>query len=374
MKKKILFTCFSLRVGGVTSALINLLNNIDYEKYDVTLLLQVKEGEFLKNLNSNVKLEDYNLSKCKNKLIKKFINMFKFINILITHYHKYNFAGCFVSGYFYSALVAKVASKNNAAWIHTDILKYMENSDIMDKKHKGYSTEKKAKKFLKKMLFRKFKKNIFVSEEGKKAYLKLYPKDREKAIVCHNLINYNEIITKSCEPITEKFYGKKVFLNVSRHTEYDKKITRIINACNKLKENDFVVLLVGDGEDHIKYINMVKEEKLEDKIKFLGLKTNPFPYYKIADAFILSSQFEGFPVVFLESMIMNVPLITTDVSDATIMIKEKYGIVVPNSDDGIYIGMKEFLDNGFKIKKPFDYINYNKESLTKLEALMNNEN
>lgn len=300
--------------------------------------------------------------------------MFKFIKILIKHYHKYDFAGCFVSGYFYSALVAKISSKNNAAWIHTNILKYMEYSDIMDKKHRGYSIKKKVKKYLNKMLFRKFKKNIFVSEDGRKAYLKLYPKDDDKTIVCHNLIDYNEIINKSNEPINEEILGKTIFLNVSRHTEYDKKITRIINACNKLREKDFVVLLVGDGEDHIKYIKMVKEKKLEDKIKFLGLKTNPFPYYKIADAFILSSQFEGFPVVFLESMIMNVPLITTDVSDASIMIKEKYGIVVQNSDDGIYEGMKEFLDNGFKINKPFDYKSYNEESLKKLEALINNEN
>ena len=374
MRKKVLFTCFSLRVGGITSALVNLLNNIDFERYDVTLLLQVKEGEFLGTLNSNVKLEDYNLSKCKNKCIKKIINMFKFIKILIKHYHKYDFAGCFVSGYFYSALVAKISSKNNAAWIHTNILKYMEYSDIMDKKHRGYSIKKKVKKYLNKMLFRKFKKNIFVSEDGRKAYLKLYPKDDDKTIVCHNLIDYNEIINKSNEPINEEILGKTIFLNVSRHTEYDKKITRIINACNKLREKDFVVLLVGDGEDHIKYIKMVKEKKLEDKIKFLGLKTNPFPYYKIADAFILSSQFEGFPVVFLESMIMNVPLITTDVSDASIMIKEKYGIVVQNSDDGIYEGMKEFLDNGFKINKPFDYKSYNEESLKKLEALINNEN
>lgn len=374
MKKKILFTCFSLRVGGITSALINLLNNIDYQKYDVTLLLQVREGEFLKNLNPNVKLEDYNLSKCKIKFMKKIINMFKFIRILIAYYHKYDFAGCFVSGYFYSALVAIISSKNNAAWVHTNILKYMENSDIMDRKHKGYSAEKKSKNFLKKMLFRKFKRNIFVSEDGRKAYLKIYPKDEGKTVVCHNLIDYNEIIAKSSEPVIERFYGKTIFLNVSRHTEYDKKITRIINACNKLKEKDFVVLLVGDGEDHVKYINMVKEKNLEDKIEFLGLKTNPFPYYKIADAFILSSQFEGFPVVFLESMIMNVPLITTDVSDASIMIKEKYGIVVQNSDDGIYEGMKEFLDNGFKISKPFDYKSYNEESLKKLEALINNEN
>lgn len=376
MKKKVLFTCFSLRVGGISSALINLLNNLDYEKYDVTLLLQVRQGEFLDMLNPNVRLEDYGLSKSKNKIIRKVANSFAFLKVLMKNFRKYDFAGCFVSGYFHSALVAKVASKNNAAWIHTNILNYMANSDLMDKKHKGYSTEKKAKRFLKKMLFRAFKRNVFVSEDGKNAYLSLYPSDKDKAIVCHNLIDYNDVIKKANEPISDFApTNKPVFVNVSRHTEYDKKISRIINACDKLnKDYDFVCLLVGDGDDHGKYIEMVKEKHLDDKVKFLGLKTNPFPYYKRANAFVLSSEFEGFPVVFLEAMIMNVPIITTDVSDANIIVKDKFGYVVSSDDEGVYEGMKKFLDNGFKIKKRFDYEKFNKDSITIIEGMINDEN
>ena len=375
-KKKVLFTAFNLGVGGVSSALINLLNQFDYEKYDVTLLLQIRQGDFLDKLNPNVNLEDYGLSKIKNKILKRIANLFIFIKILIKNFHKYDFAACYSPGYFYSALVARIASKNNAAWMHTNIINYMANSNIMDKKDKGYSTEKKVKKFLNHMFFRKFKKNIFVSEDGRKAYLSMFPNDEDKTIVCHNLIDYNDILEKSKETIDIHVpRNKTIFLNVSRHTEYDKRITRIINACDKLNsEYDFLLLLVGDGEEHERYINIVKEKHLENKVKFLGLKTNPFPYYKIADAFVLSSKFEGFPVVFLESMIMNLPLITTDVSDANIIIKDKFGYVVSNDDDGIYKGMKQFLDNGFKIKKPFDYKKFNEESIEILEGLIDNEN
>ena len=71
---------------------------------------------------------------------------------------------------------------------------------------------------------------------------------------------------------------------------------------------------------------------------------------------------------------MNLPLITTDVSDANIIIKDKFGYVVSNDDDGIYKGMKQFLDNGFKIKKPFDYKKFNEESIEILEGLIDNEN
>ena len=55
---------------------------------------------------------------------------------------------------------------------------------------------------------------------------------------------------------------------------------------------------------------MVYSFGLEDNIKFLGKKKNPYPYYKLADAVVLSSDYEGYPVVFLESYILNKPIIT----------------------------------------------------------------
>ena len=51
MKKRVLFTCFCLEMGGITKALLNLLNNIDYNKYDVTVLMQINKGELLEEIN-----------------------------------------------------------------------------------------------------------------------------------------------------------------------------------------------------------------------------------------------------------------------------------------------------------------------------------
>ena len=98
-------------------------------------------------------------------------------------------------------------------------------------------------------------------------------------------------------------------------------------------------------------------------------ESNPFPYYKIADAVLLSSASEGYPVVFNEARILNIPLITTKVSDYQ-DIAGKYGIVTEQEE--IYKGMKEFLDIGFKIKKKFNYKEYNKDIILKIENLINN--
>lgn len=65
--------------------------------------------------------------------------------------------------------------------------------------------------------------------------------------------------------------------------------------------------------------------------------------------------------MFVESMILNIPIITTDVSDAKEDIDNKYGFVVLNNDTGIYDGMKKFMDEGFKIKDNFDYVQYNQK-------------
>ncbi len=60
-------------------------------------------------------------------------------------------------------------------------------------------------------------------------------------------------------------------------------------------------------------------------------------------------------------MVLNIPIVTTNVSDAKLDIENKYGIVVNNDDDSIYLGMKEYLDKGFIINKKFDYEKFNEE-------------
>jgi len=113
---------------------------------------------------------------------------------------------------------------------------------------------------------------------------------------------------------------------------------------------------------------MVKDKHLEEEIIFLGRKQNPYPYFKISDCVILTSEYEGYPVVFLESMILNKPIITTKVSDYE-DIEGKYGYITTKEIDDIYQKMKLFIENGFEIKEKFDAEKYNEEIMKKLEKL-----
>ena len=144
----------------------------------------------------------------------------------------------------------------------------------------------------------------------------------------------------------------------------------MIEAAKKLKEDKekFRILLIGDGQDSKLYQEKVKQYKLEENILFLGKKQNPYPYFKISDCVILTSDYEGYPVVFLESFVLNKPLITTNVSDYK-QVEKKYGYVTEKNIEDIYEKMKLFIKNGFEIKKEFDYKKYNKEIIKKLEKI-----
>lgn len=355
--KKILITGYNLDIGGIETSLINLLKNLDTQKYDITLVLEKKEGIFLNQIPKNIKVIDYNLNYSKNIIYRKIRNRLKLIIWKILHKNKYDYSICFATHSKPGALIALNGSKNNAIWLHGNYCNFF-NYDV-----------KKIDKFFNGIKLHKFKNYVFVSNENKEETQKLY-KLNGNIHVINNVIDGDNIIKNSKEKIEFK-KTKTTFVNVSRHDEYQKRISRIIEACNMLlkEDYDFELLLIGDGPDNQLYKELVKKYKIEKNIHFLGKKSNPFPYYKTADAVILSSQNEGYPVVFNEARILNIPLITTKVSDYQ-DIQGKYGIVTEQEE--IYMGIKEFLDNGFKIKKKFDYKQYNKNIIDQIEKMINN--
>ncbi len=373
MKKKILFTTYDLNMGGIERSLVNLVNNFDLNKYDVTIILQKKEGYLLNELDERIIVKGYNLSKSRYKIIRKFINLFKIINVYFSNINKFDFSFCYGYGYKPSAVLALLASKNNAVWMHTNIVEFIRNqNDLNLPEQKVY---KLVNKFLRKRKFKNFKKYLFVSQNALEAYAVLYPCEKEKLVLCHNYIDYKTIIKGSKTKVSDMYKKDKLtFINISRHTEYDKKLSRIINAIEKLnKSYDFKLIMIGDGKDNSLYKDMVNKKNLKDVVYFYGKKENPFPYLKNADALVMSSSFEGFPTTFFEAMVLNIPIITTDVSDSKDIIKDKYGLVVDNDDTSIYLGMKQFLDKKFIIKEKFNYKKYNDDSLKTIYDIINNE-
>jgi hypothetical protein len=178
--KKLLFTAYTLDVGGIETALVNLLNNL-INKYDITLVLEKKQGIFLSELDSKVKVVEYMPSENKNKLIRKLINLLKRIKFIIKNKNKFDFAGSFATYSKMGSFCARTASKNNALWIHTDYRAFYENN------------LKKMEKFFKFISFNKFKNIICVSNIAKKS-LEEVLKIMKNIQVVNNLIDYENII------------------------------------------------------------------------------------------------------------------------------------------------------------------------------------
>lgn len=357
MAKDILFSAYSMDFGGIETALITLLKKINKE-YKITLVLEKKEGVFLEDLPKNINVIIYKPSDNKNIFIRKLSNFLKQQKFKIKYKNKFDFAGSFATYSYVSSFIARNASKNSCLWVHNDYLNFY-NRKIEDYKN-----------FFKKLKVDKFKKIVFVSKSDQNIFLENFSRISEKCMFCNNLIDYNKILDKSKEKISDfnRQENMVTFINIGRHNEKQKRLSRIINASKRLHEEEykFRVVFVGDGIDNLKYREQAKDYP---NIIFIGAKKNPYPYLDKSDCLIMSSDFEGYPVVFVESQILGKPIITTNVSDSKEDIENKYGMVVEKNEEGIYKGMKEFLENGFSTQK-FDPEKFNEEIMKKLKQII----
>ena len=188
MKKRLLFTANSLDIGGIEKALINLLNNIDYSKYEVTLVLEKKEGLFLKDLNKNVLVKELKVSSSKIVPLRKLINGFRKFIFKLKNNNKYDFSCCYAT-YSYSAnKLALIGSSNSSLYVHSN--------------YEGSYTKEEFKEFFDTRNIDKFKHIIFVSNEAKDYFEKVYPNYKNKLIVLNNFIDTENIKKLSEEKIS----------------------------------------------------------------------------------------------------------------------------------------------------------------------------
>lgn len=357
-KKNIIFFMYKLDIGGIETAMLNLLHNLDYNKYNVTMLLEKHDGIFFNQIPKTVKIKKYCTSKNKNKYIRKIINLFSYGLWIITNYHRYDFAANFTTYRRPLSLLCLKASKNNAIWIHGDC--------------SFFECEKDIKLYYDKIKLTKFKHVVFVSNNNKKNLEKVYPEIETKGIVIHNLIDYERIVKLSNTNHIKKDYNKINLLFVGRLEERYKKVSFLLSVIKYLKDKKYSIVLriVGDGENKNDYVKMVNELNIQDCVVFVGKKSNPYPFFKQSDILLLSSVNEGNPVVFLESKVLGIPIITTDVSDAMEDINTRYGIIVERDVLKFSEAIINVFEGKIKFEEKFNAKLYNEDSLKELYKIM----
>ena len=348
MKKKLIIYFSKLSIGGMEKSLIEFLKNSHLkDNYDITLYL----GYVIENayLEEALRYADVKVV-CKGKW-----NLFGKIKTYISmqlRALKYRFKGpnydcaiCYTHHHKILAKLTRLSSKNNIIFVHTDLVKSRD--------------QKTLTKLMNDLKFEKFKKIVCVSETALNSFLELRPECKDKVYIINNYINGENVIEKAKEEVDDYEFKGITFINMSRHSEVNKQVSFLIEAAKRLNVENykFNVLLVGDGVNHNDYLKLIEKYELKN-VKAIGSRLNPYKYLKRSSALVLASKYEGYGMVLDEARALNVPIITTDAGNGETIANEGYGILVDSTIDGIYSGMKHFLDKGFKAKK-FDYVSFN---------------
>lgn len=327
MKKKMIVYGYTMDMGGAERALINVLN-ILVKYYEIDLVLIKAEGVLMDSIPKGV-----NVIQIRNNIFKyvlfRFIPYFRKMIINKIANKKYNMAVAFMEGRAATWLVDMKQDCKKIAWIHNDVSKF--NIGISDKEIRD--------------TYSKLDKIVVVSKHSRDSFIEKYNIDKSKIEVIYNLIGEEEIIknAKKLKIKKERF----TFINVAKMRP-QKRHDRLLEAVSILKDEGykFDLWLIGNGplEDEIK--KKINDLDIGDCVKLFGLQTNPFAYISASDYFVLSSDHEGYPLSLLESLILKVPVISTDVSGAREILKDnKYGFICDVNLESLVDSMRKVLIN-----------------------------
>lgn len=360
-KKKILFLIHTLQIGGAEKVLVNLVNHMNAEKYDITVMTVINTGAFRSSLNSNIHYKTiYNIpflskknksnvkksgnllsgtSKIKGLLAKLYRFFWKHTNckkIYIKHIKdQYDVEIAFLEGVSAKVIAASPNEKSKKiAWIHVDLVKENKTDNFF----KTLDVERKT--------YEKFNTIVAVSEIVKEQFInKLKFSQKEKVLVKYNVIDEKAIIERSLESVNDIVKEKFTMCTIGRlapQKGYDR-LLKIVKKLNDEKLN-FDLWIIGVGAEEKKLKDYIEENHIENA-RLLGYKENPYPYIKSSDLFVCSSRAEGFSTVVSEAIILEKPVVTTDCAGMRELLgnNSEYGMITENSEDSLYEGLKTIL-------------------------------
>lgn len=183
-----------------------------------------------------------------------------------------------------------------------------------------------------------------VSSEAAKAFVKqgLVPADKIK--VMYNGVSFEKINDIDSDSYNEirckyKLSDRFTWLTVGRVDDDQKNIPLLLNAFASSIFNESKLLIVGSGILHDSYISLSEKLGLQDRVHFLGLRSDVGDIMNAVDGFVLASKWEGFPLVLLEAAVAKLPIVCTDVGGNREIVSDcSIGFVVESENERDLIG------------------------------------
>ncbi|MGO2103520.1 MAG: glycosyltransferase [Psychroflexus halocasei] len=333
--KNILFISNNLGNGGAEKVLVNLVNNMNHQKYNVTLRTIIDGGENKQYLNNNIKYDF---------LFKRYFKGINYLNYLPSKYiYKKLTHGNFdvIIVYLHGVLTKIISnapsSQKTIAYLHAN----MESSPFI----KSFKNKKQIQK-----CFNNYNAIVSVSKSVEESFKKVSGINKNLHVI-YNTFDVENIKLKSREKLTDLVSTSHEVVkicSVGKLTKV-KGYERLLIIIKRLRDEkiNLKLTIVGDGEQKEILNNFIRRNNLDNDVQLVGFQSNPYKYIAESDLFICSSYSEGFSSVVVESIITGTPVLTTKCAGMAEIIGEnnEYGVIVENDSESLYNGLKRLLTN-----------------------------
>ncbi len=355
--KKILIVMTSLYNGGAEKSLVNLLNELPFDKYQVDLLLFMKKGIFLKQVPAEVNIIDtpYEIEKLYGyKLNFGKLFLMKYVGGMVAKIFTRSDSErrAFRWKWFYSRVIPKLDTYYDVAlgYMPCEIIYYLDEKVNAGRKigwvHNDYRSSKYPHKYDDKH-FANLDALVSISDTCVNILKEEFPEIKNKIYCLQNITSSKTIEKRANEFYPKEYNEKEVNLISIGRLHEQKGFDLAAHAASIMKKRgiSFNWFIIGGGDEGKKKLeSLIRKENISDCFKLLGTRENPYPYIKNATIFVQPSRYEGKSVVLDEAKILSVPIIATAYPTVHDQIKEdKEGVIVSLTPEGIAKGIEEVI-------------------------------
>lgn len=345
--KKVLFLIHDLGHGGAEKVLVNLVNNMDPQQFDITVMSLFDVGINRQFLSSKVTYKY-----CFKRMIRGNSHLMKLLSPQALHRwlikDHYDIEVSYLEG-----PCARIVggctdpTTKKIAWIH---IEQHTQKDVAGS-FRSYEEAMQA--------YNKFDRIVCVSKTVQEDFLRLLPVSVPTEVL-YNTNESEKILTLSQEAIEPDLFSDKELKLIGvgkllKNKGFHRLVPMIKRLCDEGLPAHLYILGIGPMKEELE--RLAAKYGVSNAVTLLGYHTNPYKYVAKCDLFVCASYAEGFSTAATEALIVGTPVCTVEVSGMKEMLGEhnEWGVVTENDDEALYRGIRSLLETpsllaGYKVQ------------------------